>query len=68
MGTKKEIIKVTFDGSGGSTIAVEGVKGSSCKDLTAALEAALGAVVVSDTDTPEMYEQAEVQSEYRRGY
>lgn len=64
----KGIIEVVFDGAGGSEVSVKGVKGRSCKDLTAALENALGATVVSDVDTPEMYQQAEVRNEYSRGY
>ena len=41
---------------GNPSLTVEGVKGESCKDVTAALEAALG-TVVSDTPTNEFYER-----------
>ena len=38
------------------TISVKNVKGASCKDVTAAIEKALG-TVVDDTPTKEMYEK-----------
>jgi len=47
---------ITIDTDGTPTIAVEGVKGRSCKQATDAIARALG-VAVSDTETPEFYEQ-----------
>lgn len=50
----KEVI-VNINKQGNSTVSVNGVKGSECKDLTRVLEAELGAV--SETKpTSEMYE------------
>jgi hypothetical protein len=43
--------------NGSPTVMVKCVKGKSCKDITKALEAALGNAVKS-TPTAEMYEQA----------
>lgn len=48
------IIRVGKDGK--INLNVEGVKGSSCKDLTKAMEKAFGAVEQSKS-TSEMYEQ-----------
>lgn len=61
----KETIEVTFDGKGGSTVAVTGVKGAGCQELTKSLEEALGSVV-SDEATPEM-EEREVET-YEHSY
>lgn len=52
----KEKIIVDFDENGNPTVSVEGVKGRSCKDLTAALEKALGKVT-SDKTTAEYTQQ-----------
>lgn len=50
--------QVIIDIEGGKpTISVKGAKGKSCKDLTRALEAALGDTAKS-TPTAELYEQA----------
>lgn len=49
-------IKVKIDTSGNIQIAVEGVKGRACKDLTKGLEKALGRVT-ADRPTSEMNEQ-----------
>ena len=38
-------------------ITVNNVKGESCRDLTAAIEKALGGSVISDEPTAEMYER-----------
>jgi hypothetical protein len=50
-----ETHRITIAKDGAVSIEVNGLKGESCKEATAALEKALGNVV-SDTDTPEMYE------------
>ena len=52
----QQIIKITIEG-GIPTIHVQGIKGRSCKDVTKALEAALGETTKSKP-TGEMYEQA----------
>lgn len=49
-------ITVVIDNNGDPTISVNGIKGRSCKDVTKALEKALGAVSKS-TETQEAYEQ-----------
>lgn len=51
-----EEIIITIDTEGNPTIAVAGVAGASCKDLTKALEASLGNTT-SDTKTKEFYER-----------
>lgn len=50
-------VTVTIDDNGSSTIKVEGVKGVSCKSLTAGLERALGGKVVTSEPTKEMKER-----------
>jgi hypothetical protein len=50
-----EII-VTFDKEGNTTFTVNGVKGSSCKDIVQNFEKALGQVVTC-SNTPEFYEE-----------
>ncbi len=52
----QQIIKITIE-AGTPTIHVQGVKGQSCKDITKALEKALGETTTS-TPTKEMYEKA----------
>ena len=52
----QQIIRVVIE-DGTPTIHVQGVKGKSCKDITKALEQALGDVAES-TPTAEMYEKA----------
>ena len=39
------------------TISTSGYKGTSCKDATKVLEAALGGKAISDVATPEMHER-----------
>lgn len=51
---------VSISPKGEVTITVNGVKGPSCKDATAALEKKLGRVA-EDTLTGEFYEQEQVQ-------
>lgn len=46
-------IVITIDTDGSTTIAVNGVAGRKCKDLTANLEKALGKTI-SDTPTKDM--------------
>lgn len=54
-------ITVTFDGdTGNPTVEVSGIKGKGCKDLTAALEKALGKVT-SDVHTNEYAQAPEVK-------
>lgn len=53
-------ITVTISPSGDTTIQVSGIKGKSCKDLTADLEKSLG-VTTSDTLTREYHENATTQ-------
>ena len=57
-----EKIKVTIKPNGNSVVEVSGVKGSGCKALTAALEAALG-TPSSDVPTTDMYENEQQQTE-----
>lgn len=52
-------INITIDTNGDTQIAVKGVKGGSCKDLTKSFEEVLGGVVISDTPTREMREEPE---------
>jgi hypothetical protein len=56
-----EEILVTFDAEGNPSVTVKGVKGKSCKELTAALEKALGSVT-EDKHTPEFNMQPEVRA------
>jgi hypothetical protein len=56
MEMSEEII-VIVDQSGEPSLEVNGVKGKSCKDFSAALEKALGDVT-KDTPTREFYENA----------
>lgn len=51
-----EEIKITVKSGGSTQIEVNGVKGSSCKDMTRDLEKLLG-ITVSDQNTNEFYEQ-----------
>lgn len=46
-------VNVIIDETGQTTLSVEGCAGPSCKDLTRAIEQALGAVT-ADTPTPDM--------------
>ena len=49
-------VTITFVG-GKATIKVNGIKGGDCKNVTKALEKALG-VTTKSTPTPEFYERA----------
>ena len=51
-----EEIKIRIGKDGKINLAVSGVKGKSCRDLTKSLEKALG-MVQSQTSTSEAYEQ-----------
>ena len=51
----QEEVIVKIDKNGNVKVEVKGVKGGSCKSLTAALEAALGAVT-ADAPTAEMFQ------------
>jgi hypothetical protein len=51
-----QTITITVSPDGTPKIEVNGVKGQSCKDVTKAVEKALG-TVSTDKDTPEMYER-----------
>jgi len=51
-------IKVTIKEDGEVEVAPEGFPGAKCKNVTSALEKALG-TVTEDTETSEMYEQPE---------
>jgi hypothetical protein len=55
---QEHVIEIAKNGA--VTITVNGVKGSSCKDATAALEKKLGRVA-EDTLTSEYYEQEQLQ-------
>lgn len=48
-----ENLLITIDADGNTKIEVRGIKGKSCKDVTKAIEAALGKVT-SDKPTQEM--------------
>lgn len=52
-------VLIDVDADGNTVVRVEGVKGSSCKDLTKQIEAALGKTV-KDDKTPEFYQKATV--------
>ena len=53
-------LRVTIEKSGATTIAVECVVGTSCQDLTARIERALGQVT-SDSPTDAMYQNADAE-------
>jgi hypothetical protein len=59
-------IEVFIDKDGQVRLEVRGVKGTSCLDLTADLEAALGGEVESREMTPEAYETVQDQVQDRR--
>ncbi len=58
MGLTKTDIIFDIDDDGNITITVEGVKGKSCEELTASLEAALGTVTARE-HTSEYYQEEE---------
>lgn len=51
-----EEIKITFDDNGDPIVEAHGIKGKSCKEMTAFLEKGLGKVV-TDKKTSEFYEK-----------
>jgi hypothetical protein len=55
-------IDVYIDENGEVRIEVRGVKGTSCLEVTKALEAALGGEVKAREKTAEMYESPQAQS------
>jgi hypothetical protein len=59
-------IEVFIDKDGQVRLEVRGAKGTSCLDLTANLEAALGGEVESREMTPEAYETVQDQVQGRR--
>lgn len=59
---QEHIIEIAKNGA--VTITVNGVKGASCKDATAALEKKLG-IVTEDALTNDYYEQETVQHSNR---
>jgi len=54
-------ITVDVSTTGNVTITTRGYKGTSCRDATKQLEAALGGEIVSDKPTQEMYERERTQ-------
>lgn len=52
-----QTVEITIAPDGTPTIKVNGIRGSSCKDITKTVEKALG-TVKSDKPTAEMYLQA----------
>jgi hypothetical protein len=59
--SERHIITIGTDGA--PQIAVEGVKGSSCKQATEAIERALGRTI-KDTETAEFFEVANVTAKH----
>jgi len=53
-------ITIDIDLEGNAKVAVSGVKGKSCSDVTKAFEKALG-TVSKDTKTPEFYQASQQQ-------
>jgi hypothetical protein len=60
-------ITLTIDNKGGIKIAVDGLKGAACKDVTKTLENALG-TVRDDTKTSEYYQQSQVGQQQKLGH
>jgi len=56
-------IEVTIDKDGQVSLAVRGVKGTACLDITQPLEAALGGQVETRQMTADLYEAAPEQTE-----
>jgi hypothetical protein len=63
--SRQEVVMTIFDDETPTTVAVKGVKGTSCKALTKPLEQALG-TVVNDKPTAEMTESPLKQKEQQR--
>lgn len=59
-------ILVTVDSTGQSQVEVRGVPGPACRDLTAAIEQALGQTV-EDRTTPEYHQQARQSQQRQQG-
>lgn len=59
-------IEITFDLDGTSEIKVNGIKGTSCKDITKPFEKALG-TIDSDKKTSEFYQVEDNKNKLRRG-
>jgi hypothetical protein len=59
-------IEVFIDKDGQVRLEVRGIKGTSCLDLTADLEAALGGEIESREMTPEAYETVQDQTQDRQ--
>lgn len=57
MGIEIEEVEITIDEKGNVQIHVRGVKGEKCLTLTEDLSEALGADLIDQNLTPEMYEQ-----------
>lgn len=60
-------ITLTIDNKGGIKIAVDGLKGAACKDVTKTLENALG-TVKEDAKTTEFYQQQQVGQQQKQGH
>ncbi len=58
-------VDVFIDADGQVRVEVRGIKGGACLDLTASLEAALGADVVSRELTPEAGSAVAAEAEHR---
>ncbi|MBD3404695.1 MAG: DUF2997 domain-containing protein [Candidatus Lokiarchaeota archaeon] len=59
-------MKVIISKNGQVTIDVDGIKGSSCKTMTKALEKSLG-ITVSDKKKTEFYEEQQVDNQQNLG-
>lgn len=59
-------IEVTIDADGSVRLAVSGVKGARCEDLTRALEALLGGEVIERRHTAEYHEQPLEEEQHLR--
>ena len=59
-------IEIIVDTKGEATVQTKGFTGSSCRDISKALERALG-IVQSDTPTAELYQVQNVGQPLRQG-
>jgi len=55
-----ERITVEITKEGTVTVSTSGFKGNACRDVTRAMEEALGRIK-SDENTPEFYEESDIQ-------